>query len=110
MIHNDWKGVVYLCEHVYLWLGDTEECFCGPDDRCPQKIMSLRRVSTIPITLLTYLLVLQFLFKCDWFARRVNSWLSGKAAAAVVSGCSSIGSVRESIEDGSYDIWEVVPH
>ena len=72
--------------------------------------MSLRRVSTIPIPLLTYLLVLQFLFRCDGFARRINSWLSGKAAAAAaVSGYSSIGSVRESIEDGSYNVREVVP-
>ena len=63
-------------------------------------------VLTISITLLTYLLVLLFLFGCDEFVRGIGSWLSGKVAAASVSSSSSIG---KSIEDGSYDVRKVVP-
>ena len=63
-------------------------------------------VLTISITILTYLLVLLFLFGCDELVRGI-SWLSGKAAAASGSGSSSVG---KSIEDGSYNVREVAPH
>ena len=61
-------------------------------------------VLTISITLLTYLLVLLFLFGCDELVRGI-SWLSGKAAAASGSSSSSVG---KSIGDGSYNVREVV--
>ena len=80
-----------------------------PTIGAPKKIMPLCRVSTISIMLLTYLFVSPFLFRCDGLAWRVSSRLSGKAATA--SGCSSSsGSVRKSIEDGSYNVREVVLH
>ena len=71
-----------------------------------KKHMSLcMGVLTISITLLTYLLVLLFLFGCDELVRGI-SWLSGKAAAARGSSSSSVG---KSVEDSSYDVREVVP-
>ena len=70
------------------------------------KNMPLCGVS-ISVTLLTYHLMSPFLFGSDGLAWMVSSQLSGEAAVA--SGSSS-GSVRESVEDGIYNIWEVVPH
>ena len=64
-------------------------------------------VSTISITLLTYFLVLLFLFGCDRLVQGISSQLSGKAAAASGSSGSGIG---KSVEDGSYDVQKVVPH
>ena len=55
----------------------------------------------ISVALLTFLLVLPFLFGCDGLAQRVSNQLIGETAA--VSG-SSNGSVRESIKDGNYDV------
>ena len=73
----------------------------------PKKHMSLcMGVSTISIMLLTYLLVLLFLFGCDELVQGISSRLSGKAAAVRGSSSSSIG---KSAEDGSYDVREVVP-
>ena len=72
-----------------------------------KKNMSLcMGVLTISIMLLTFLLVLLFLFGCDDFVREISSWLSGKAAAASGSSSSSVG---KSVEDGSYNVREVVP-
>ena len=62
--------------------------------------------SKISVALLTFLLVLPFLFRCNGLAQRVSSQLSGETAA--VSG-SSNGSIRESIKDGNYDVQEVFP-
>ena len=62
-------------------------------------------VLTISKTILTYLLVLLFLFGFDELVRGI-SWLSGKAAVASGSGSSSIG---KSVEDGSYNVQEVAP-
>ena len=51
-------------------------------------------VSTILIKLLTYCLVLLFLFGCDDLVRGISSWLSDKVA--VVSGSSS-SSIKKSV-------------
>ena len=67
--------------------------------------MPLFGVSAISVALLTYLLVLPFLFRRDGLARGISSRLSGKVAAA--SGSSS-SSIRESIKDGSYNVREIV--
>ena len=58
-------------------------------------------VSTISIKLVTYLLVLLFLFECEDLVRGISSWLSGKVAAA--SGSSS-SSIKKSIGDCSYNV------
>ena len=68
--------------------------------------MPLFGVSSISVALLTYLLVMPFLFLCNGLAWGISSRLSGKEAA--VSGSSS-SSIRESNEDGSYDVLEVIP-
>ena len=63
--------------------------------------MLLFGVSTISVALLTYLLVLPLLFRCDGLTQGISGWLNGKAAAASRSSSSSI---RDSIEDGSYNV------
>ena len=58
-------------------------------------------VSTISIKLLTYLLMLLFLFGSDDLVRGISSWLSGKVAAG--SGSSS-SSIKKSVGDCSYNV------
>ena len=53
--------------------------------------MLLFGVSTISVALLTYLLVLPLLFRCDGLAQEISGWLNGKAAAATTVVAVALG-------------------